>query len=69
MIVCVSPVMSNVEETYCSLNFASRVRTVELGAVKKNTSASAGGAAKPAAGGGAAVGGVKKIGSSGALSK
>ena len=69
MIVCVSPVMSNVEETYCSLNFASRVRTVELGAVKKNTTAgTAAGGAKPAAGG-ATAGGVKKVGSGGALSK
>jgi len=69
MIVCTSPVMSNVDETYCSLNFASRVRTVELGAVKKNVSGGAPGAAaagaKPAAG----AGGVKKIGSSGAIAK
>jgi hypothetical protein len=60
--------MSNVDETYCSLNFASRVRTVELGAVKKNVSGGAAGASavgKPAAG----AGGVKKVGSSGALAK
>jgi len=50
MIVCASPVMSNVDETYCSLNFAARVRTVELGAVKKNTTTATGGPAKPAAG-------------------
>ncbi|KAG5179304.1 P-loop containing nucleoside triphosphate hydrolase protein [Tribonema minus] len=31
MFVCISPVIYNAEETFCSLNFASRVRTVELG--------------------------------------
>ena len=38
MIVCVSPVLFNVEETFCSLNFASRVRTIELGKANKNVS-------------------------------
>ena len=38
MIVCVSPVLFNVEETFCSLNFASRVRTIELGKASKNVS-------------------------------
>ena len=37
MIVCVSPVLYNVEETFCSLNFASRVRTIELGKASKNS--------------------------------
>jgi len=36
MIVCISPCLYNAEESFCSLNFASRVRTVELGQVKKN---------------------------------
>lgn len=49
MIVCTSPVLSSAEETFCSLNFAARVRTVELGKVSKNTVAAA-----PAASGGAA---------------
>ena len=31
MVVCVSPVSNNVPETVCSLNFAQRVKTVELG--------------------------------------
>jgi hypothetical protein len=33
----VSPVLFNSEETFCSLNFASRVRTIELGKVTKTT--------------------------------
>ncbi|KAJ1429005.1 P-loop containing nucleoside triphosphate hydrolase protein, partial [Ochromonadaceae sp. CCMP2298] len=37
MLVCVSPVLYNSEETFCSLNFASRVRTIELGKVTKTT--------------------------------
>jgi kinesin family protein C2/C3 len=37
MFVCASPVIYNAEETYCSLNFAARVRTVELGKATKNT--------------------------------
>ena len=37
MIVCVSPVLFNVDETFCSLNFAARVRTIELGKASKNT--------------------------------
>lgn len=68
MIVCTSPVMSNVDETYCSLNFASRVRTVELGAVKKNTTT---GAPVPAGGkpSAASSGAVKKVASGGAISR
>ncbi|CAN0075535.1 unnamed protein product, partial [Pylaiella littoralis] len=31
MLVCVSPVVQSAEESWCSLNFAARVRTVELG--------------------------------------
>jgi kinesin family protein C2/C3 len=38
MFVCVSPVIYNAEETFCSLNFASRVRSVELGKASKNVS-------------------------------
>eukprot|EP00904_Undaria_pinnatifida_P006728 jgi/Undpi1/3185/HiC_scaffold_15.g06559.m1 len=33
MLVCVSPAMQSAEESSCSLNFAARVRTVELGKV------------------------------------
>ena len=40
MIVCASPVLSSAEETFCSLNFASRVRTVELGKASKQTGGS-----------------------------
>mmetsp|Transcript_9385 Transcript_9385/g.11317 ORF Transcript_9385/g.11317 Transcript_9385/m.11317 type:complete len:841 (+) Transcript_9385:48-2570(+) len=43
MFVCISPVMYNSEETFCSLTFAARVRTVELGKAQKNTSAASGG--------------------------
>ena len=37
MIVQVAPVEKNVLETLTSLNFAKRVRTVELGAASKKT--------------------------------
>lgn len=44
MFVCISPVMYNSEETFCSLTFAARVRTVELGKAQKNiTSGGSGG--------------------------
>ena len=36
MIVQISPVEKNVGETLASLNFAQRVRTVELGAASKH---------------------------------
>ena len=36
MICCISPTITSSEETYCSLNFAARVRTVELGKASKN---------------------------------
>jgi kinesin family protein C2/C3 len=36
MICCISPTIDSAEETYCSLNFASRVRSVELGKASKN---------------------------------
>lgn len=62
MIVCASPIMNNSEETYCSLNFASRVRMVELGSVKKNVGAAAPATGKPAPSAGGAV---KKVGTSG----
>lgn len=37
MLVCVSPVVQSAEESMCSLNFAARVRTVELGKVGSRT--------------------------------
>ena len=37
MVVQVSPVEKNVSETVCSLTFAQRVRTVELGQATKKT--------------------------------
>jgi len=40
MIVQVAPVEKNVSETLTSLNFAKRVRTVELGAASKKTETS-----------------------------
>lgn len=67
MIVCASPIMNNSEETYCSLNFASRVRMVELGQVKKNVGA---GVAAAPAGKAPGVGGVvKKVASSGGMAR
>ena len=36
MIVCISPVLYNAEETFCSLNFAARARSVELGHASKH---------------------------------
>mmetsp|Transcript_447 Transcript_447/g.1069 ORF Transcript_447/g.1069 Transcript_447/m.1069 type:complete len:893 (+) Transcript_447:493-3171(+) len=39
MFVQVSPVRTNAEESFCSLNFAARARTVELGKAAKHTSA------------------------------
>lgn len=36
MFVNISPVWESCQETLCSLNFASRVRKVELGPVKRN---------------------------------
>ncbi|GBG25229.1 Kinesin, putative [Hondaea fermentalgiana] len=38
MFVQVSPVKTNAEESFCSLNFAARARTVELGKASKHTS-------------------------------
>ena len=38
MVVQVSPVVKNVSETVCSLNFALRVKKVELGSAKKESS-------------------------------
>jgi len=50
MFVCISPILYNSEESFCSLNFASRVRSVELGRATKNVSAggSSGGPSLPA---------------------
>lgn len=41
MFVCISPVAYNAEETSCSLQFASRVRKVELGKATKNVTSAA----------------------------
>lgn len=38
MFCCASPSSFNTEESFCTLNFASRVRNVELGQASKNTS-------------------------------
>ena len=40
MFVNMSPVSTNADESFCSLNFAARVRTVELGRASKNVSGS-----------------------------
>ena len=45
MFCCISPVTYNVDETFCTLNFASRVGNVELGK-----------ASKQVVGGGASIG-------------
>jgi kinesin family protein C2/C3 len=37
MVCCISPASFNAEESICTLNFASRVRNVELGKAKRNT--------------------------------
>lgn len=53
MFVCISPVLYNADESFCSLNFAARVKTVELGRASKNVSAAkapaAAGSGKPPA--------------------
>ena len=53
MFVNMSPALAQAEETVCSLNFASRVRSVELGQATKHVGPSAAGA--PAAAGVAAT--------------
>lgn len=40
MFVNMSPALAQAEESVCSLNFAARVRTVELGQASKNVSKS-----------------------------
>jgi kinesin family protein C2/C3 len=60
MIVCISPVLYNSEETFCSLNFASRVRQVELGKATKNTATSASAAPGRAAPSGRLNTGIRK---------
>ena len=45
MVVNASPVLATSEETFCSLNFASRVRSVELGQAKRHVAAPAAAAA------------------------
>lgn len=42
MFVNMSPVAGNADESFCSLNFAARVRTVELGKASKNVSSGRG---------------------------
>lgn len=44
MFVNLSPTLQNADETFCSLNFAARVRTVELGKASKNVGRSGAGA-------------------------
>ena len=46
MICCVSPTLDSAEETYCSLNFAARVNSVELGKATKNAVMPSGGGGK-----------------------
>jgi kinesin family protein C2/C3 len=41
MFVNASPIMCDSEETFCSLNFAQRVRTVELGVARRHVEAGA----------------------------
>lgn len=61
MIVCISPVLYNSEETFCSLNFAARVRTVELGKASKTiTNGSAPNSKAPTAGAASSKSGVRK---------
>lgn len=52
MFVCISPVIYNAEETFCSLNFAARVRSVELGRASRNISSAGASPATVASGGG-----------------
>jgi len=40
MFVCISPVAFNGDETFCSLNFAERARSVELGRAQRNVTSS-----------------------------
>ena len=42
MIVCVSPIQYNSSESFCSLDFAQKVATVELGKASKHVVGSAG---------------------------
>lgn len=44
MFVNLSPILASADESFCSLNFASRVRTVELGRASKNVDRMSGGA-------------------------
>jgi len=50
MFINVSPTEDDSEESFCSLNFASRVRKVELGGAARNVAGGAPGAAPPAGG-------------------
>ena len=43
MFANMSPLASDADETICTLTFASRVRTVELGKATRNTSSAGGG--------------------------
>jgi hypothetical protein len=48
MFVCVSPSDSDASESLCSLNFAGRVRNVELGPAKRKADGAGGKAAEQA---------------------
>jgi kinesin family protein C2/C3 len=49
MFLCLSPLLTDADESFCSLNFAARVRNVELGLASKHVKASGSGAGTPAA--------------------
>ena len=59
MFVNLSPVVANAEESFCSLNFAGRVGSVELGRASKNVTP----AAKGGAGGSSSAAGSARRGS------
>lgn len=52
MFANMSPLASDADETICTLNFASRVRTVELGKASKHVSQGAGSGSSQTMGGG-----------------
>ena len=47
MFCCISPITYNVDETFCTLNFASRVGNVELGRASKQVVGGPGGGKTP----------------------
>ena len=50
--VNISPAIYNLGETVCSLNFASRCRTTELGQAKKHSTATSTGSSSSSSSGG-----------------